>query len=102
MKRPDIYIDLKGQSHSLDKLDPDECQLVDRLDCLARQTPSWMHFRNSWMAEVHRFYTARGLTRAQSQQTVVYRIAQDIGSRLMIAAGMARAPDARDDLQVAN
>lgn len=36
--------------------------------------------------------------RKQSRQTAVYRIAQDLGSRIAIQAGFARMPDYRDEL----
>ncbi|HEY8504237.1 MAG TPA: hypothetical protein VIL46_06610, partial [Gemmataceae bacterium] len=52
-----------------------------------------------WMAEVARFYSARGLNRAQIAGTVVFRVAQDIDSRMRVAAGHARAPDYRDELE---
>jgi hypothetical protein len=51
------------------------------------------------MREVAAFYDARGVPRPQSRQSAVYRIAQDLGSRLGIAAGLVRAPDYRGDLE---
>ncbi len=63
-----------------------------------RAHPNWTDFRNYWTREVAAFYDARGLSRPQSRQRVAYRIAQDLSSRLGIAAGMIRPDDYRDEL----
>ena len=45
------------------------------------------------------FYRKRGLSKRDIVETGVYRIAQDLHSRKMVADGVARVPDYRDDLE---
>ncbi|HYV36840.1 MAG TPA: hypothetical protein VE988_14120 [Gemmataceae bacterium] len=92
------YIDLKGLAHSLTDLDPDERRLIAQLRKQAVQNPDWNTFTNSWFNTVAKFYDARGLSRKESRRTVVYQIAQDLGNRLAIAAGLARQHDYRSQL----
>jgi len=51
------------------------------------------------MPEVDKFYSAKGLTRRQIFQTVGWQIAQDLSGRLMIAKGLARPSDYRDEIE---
>jgi hypothetical protein len=95
----DVYLDLKGRAHSLAALSVEERQLVAELQQGARTAPGWNEFDTFWTRAVADFYEARGLDRKQSRQTVVYRIGQDLSSRLGIAAGLARPPDYRDELE---
>ena len=44
------------------------------------------------------FYKTRGLPCAAVPRTVGWRVAQDLSSRLGIAAGRMRPPDYRDDV----
>jgi hypothetical protein len=99
MSQAKVYVDLKGRAHSLADLDDEERRLVKSLIDYAAKKPEWSDYCNHWMAQVGEFYDKRGVTRLQSQKTVVYRVAQDLGGRLMVAQGAARAPDYRDDLQ---
>jgi hypothetical protein len=99
MKQPDLYVDLDGKPISLAALDPEERRLVARLRRRARTHPDWCDFDTYWMRTVAAFYDARGLSRKKSSRTVPYQIAQDLSSRLGIAAGMIRPPDYRDELE---
>src|SRR5262249_22638630 len=83
----------------LAELDPEERRLVARLRRRARTHPDWCDFDNYWMRTVAAFYDARRMSRKQSRRTVPYRIAQDLSSRLGIAAGLVRPPDYRDELE---
>ena len=52
---------------------------VDRLKSeAAAKSPEWTEFRNYWMAEVERFYSAKGLSRRQILDTIGYRIGRDL------------------------
>lgn len=93
------YVDLKGNAIRVADLDKGEQLLVSRLKQQAKLHPDWNEFENYWTQSVWEFYKDRGLTRKQVRETSVYRIAQDIGSRLAIEAGVARAPDYRDELE---
>lgn len=99
MKPADFYVDLRGREITLTGLDDEERKLLGRLRRRARTNPDWADFRNYWTREVAAFYDARGLSRARSRQTAVYRVAQDLSSRLGIAAGLVRPPDYRDELE---
>jgi hypothetical protein len=99
MARPDRYVDLKGREFLLTELDAAERKLVDELQARYKTGPDWNTFENYWTGAVARFYDARGLSRRESRQTAAYRIAQDLGNRLAVAAGLARAPDYRDELE---
>jgi hypothetical protein len=99
MARHNRYVDLKGCEFSLSDLDAEERKLVVELQAQYNCRPDWNTFENYWMKAVAGFYGARGLTRRESRQKAVYRIAQDLGNRLAVAAGLARAPDYRDELE---
>jgi hypothetical protein len=99
VNRSDLYVDLEGRQIGLAALDADERKLVAGLRRRARARPSWDDFDNFWTEAVPAFYAARGRSRADSQRTVVYQIAQDLSSRLAVASGLARLPDYRDQLE---
>jgi hypothetical protein len=99
MKEADVYVSLGGQEIATANLDAEERKLLARLRRRARTHPSWTDFGNYWMREVAAFYDARAMLRAQSRQSAVYRIAQDLCSRLGIAAGLVRPPDYRTELE---
>jgi hypothetical protein len=99
MKTNDIYTDLKGKLWKLSELSSDEQDLLAELFEYAQQCGDWTNYRNHWMAEVNRFFATRGMNRQEMQQTAVYRIAQDVGSRMAVSAGVARTTDYRDELE---
>jgi len=99
MKRTEIYTDLKGQSYPLAALDPQEAHLLATFEQFAKDHTDWTQYRNFWMPQVRALYNARGLNAQERQATTLYRVAQDIGSRLAVAAGLARAPDYRSELE---
>jgi len=99
MKLANPYVDLEGNAVALDGLDAGERRLLARLRRRARTHPAWSEFGTYWMRAVAEFYDARGLSRTAALRTPVYRIAQDLCSRLGIAAGLVRPPDYRDELE---
>jgi hypothetical protein len=99
MKRSDVYIDLDGHEFALAGLDPEERRLVARLRRRARANPEWDTFDNYWTVAVRAFYKDRGLSATAVLRTIPWRIAQDLSSRLGIAAGTIRPPDYRDQLE---
>jgi hypothetical protein len=99
MRQTDVYVDLEGQVLSLAGLDADERRLVSRLRRRARTNPDWDAFDNYWTVAVPAFYEARGLSRPAVARTVPWRIAQDLSGRIAVAAGLARVPDYRDELE---
>ncbi len=99
MTRENSYLDRKGREFDLSVLDEEERRLIADLRLRAEAKPNWAAFEAHWLAAVAALYDARGLSRKESRQTAVYQIAQDLSSRLAVAAGLARAADYRDDLE---
>ena len=94
------YIDLRGNKFAVTGLDADERELIDRLKREAEKCPEWTQFRNFWMGEVDRFYSARGLSRREIIETTGYQIGQDLKSRLGISQGQMRLGDYRGELEM--
>jgi hypothetical protein len=99
MSLDDRYIDLKGREFSLAELGADERTLLKSLEQRADRAPPWHEFANFWMKLVGEFYDGRGLSRSQVRHTALYRIAQDLASRLAVEQGVARVPDYRDEIE---
>lgn len=99
MKQTDIYIDLDGSAIPLADLDEEERRFVSRLLRRARTNPNWDDFDNYWTNAIPSFFAARGLSRKKVAQTRLWQIAQDLSSRLGIAAGLIRDPDYRDQIE---
>jgi hypothetical protein len=99
MTRNEIYVDLRGDQIPLGGLDNEEFELVRALKHRAETHPDWIDFDNYWVGAVADLYDGRGVPRSQSSRTAVFRIAQDLSGRLAMAAGWARAPDYRDELE---
>ncbi len=93
------YTDFRCREHSLVSLDREELELVERCIQFATDHPKFPEYANWFMPVVGKFYADRGLSRKETTQTLVWRIAQDLDGRLMIAAGLARAPDYRDEIE---
>jgi hypothetical protein len=99
MKPNSYYLDRKGIRHDLRNLDADERALLGRVRAYARQHEDWIAYQNYWTSAVAKFYEGRGLSREEVVEQAVYKVAMDIGSRMMIAQGLARAGDYRDELE---
>ena len=99
MKRTGAYTDLKGRTYSLAGLDDQEWELLQELERFSIEQPDWVAYRNLWTTKVRNLLAARGLVPRERHATPLYRIAQDIGSRLAVAAGVAQPPDYRNELE---
>ena len=101
MTQVDTYTDLYGCPIDTSSLDDEERQLISELDRFAKSHPDIRtgEYWNFYIARVGEFYERRGLTRRETTKTATWRIAQDIRGRMMIAAGLARRGDYRDDLE---
>ncbi len=94
------YVDLNGQIYAIAGFDKQEREVLDKLQAFASRSPQWHEYENLWMPEVAKLYEPRGLSRRQIIDTPLYRIAQDLGSRLGIAQGIMRqSEDYRDELE---
>ena len=92
------YINHRGESFVLGSLDAEERGLLSSIQS-ATKTMDRVTFYNYWRDEVSRFYASRGLSKREIVETIIYQIAQDIHSRKLVSAGLARIPDYRDDLE---
>jgi hypothetical protein len=99
MPRNNIYVDLDGREICLGHLDAEERKLLARIRRRARTHPDWADFRNYWVRAVAEFYDARRLPRKMTRQGAVYRVAEDLSSRLGIATGLIRPDDSRSELE---
>ncbi|MFN0017180.1 MAG: hypothetical protein ACKVP0_02910 [Pirellulaceae bacterium] len=95
----ETYTDLHGRQHSLDGLTKPERAALERLRKLAATNPDWMAYSNQFVAEMDKLLTSTGKSRREQTQTVIYRVGQDLGSRLGVAQGNMRRSDYRDELQ---
>lgn len=98
MKQTDIYLDLKGSESSLAALTPAELLFIAEMKSMANKAADWSAFSNLWMARIVELYADQNLTRPQIRKTIVYRICQDLDSRLAVSKNMARQPNYRDEL----
>ena len=99
MVQAEKYVDLSGRTYTLSELDERELAVVAALNAFADTNPDWTTFRNRWMTEVDNLYSPRGMQRREMVETIVYRVGQDLGSRLGISQGKLRRSDYRDELE---
>jgi hypothetical protein len=101
MSLTDAYIDYRGYGIDTSSLDDEERKLIEELHRYAKDHPDvrTTEYWNFYIKRVAEFYEQRGLTRRETTRTAVWRIAQDLRSRQLIAAGMAGPGDYRDDLE---
>lgn len=99
MARNDTYTDLDGSTFTLADLDAAERAVVRRCRRFIDDNRDWFKYTNYWPLEVRKLYSARGLSQRKITDTIVWRIAEDMGSRLMVASGLARHPDYRDEIE---
>lgn len=92
------YLNLNGDFICVADLSDAEQKFVAQLKRESKRIGDWNEFENYWTRAVADFYAKSGLSRKQIRETGVYRIAQDLGSRLAVETGIARAPDYRDEL----
>ena len=99
MPPTNVYVDLDRREICLEHLDGEERKLLARIRRRARTHPDWADFRNYWVRVVAEFYDARGVPRKVSREKAVYRVAEDLWSRLGLAAGLIRPDDYRSELE---
>jgi hypothetical protein len=90
---------LADRTISIADLDDDERALVAELHEKASEVNDWNAFDNHRNARIRKSYERRGITPSQWVRTAVYRIGQDLSGGIAVAAGSARAPDDRDELE---
>lgn len=99
MVKNNIYLDLKNRPYALAELTVEERRLIDECIKFAASKPDWGDYTNFWIPKAERLLADCGLDRKQMIQSTLWRVIQDIGARLHIESGLARAPDYRDELE---
>src|SRR3990172_2986594 len=101
MIQTQTYTDLRGFPIDTSSLDNEERRLIEHVQQFAKDHPDarTAEYENFWFRRVGDFYLARGLNRREITRTTVWQIAQDVNSRLLIAAGLAKRREYRDDLE---
>src|SRR5437870_4468606 len=99
MQQASVYVDVAGNEICLEHLDAEERRLLARIRRRARTHRDWDAFDNYWTRAIAEFYDARGVPRTVSRDSVAFRVAQDLSSRLGIAAGVVRPDDYLSDLE---
>ena len=98
MVQANTYTDLRGRQYFFASLDGEEKKLIARLKRRITTHGDWYDYENYWIKTVGDFYLKCGLSRKEVTETALWKIAQDLGSRLAIKQGLMRAPDYRDEL----
>jgi hypothetical protein len=94
-----IYRDLRDRPYSLADLTSAELRLIEECKTFAAKKPDWGEYTNFWIPKAEQLLGARGFDRRQMIGSTLWRVAQDIGARLHIESGLARAPEYRDELE---
>lgn len=92
------YIDLDGQPWDLGVLDPEERRLFEVLRRAAVRL-DWNDFDNFRLAKMTALYKPRGLSGREIINKALFRIGQDLSSRIAVSKGYALYGDYRDDLE---
>src|SRR4051812_31274842 len=101
MFKANSYKDVHGESLDVSTIDGDERRLISKILSFAEKhpDPKTSEYWNFYVKQVGDFYQNRGFSRQKVIETVVWRIAQDINGRMLIAAGMAGRGDYRSELE---
>jgi hypothetical protein len=99
MRQPSVYVALDGREICLEHLDAQERKLLAAIRRRARTHPDWDAFDNYSFRAILKFYEARGVPPKESRYSILFRIALDLSGRIAVAAGWARLPDYKDDLE---
>ena len=89
--KPTQYVDLSGRVYALSGLNKKERELLAKLRAFANSGAKSVGISQFLDIGMGSFYTPRGLSRREIIETPVYRVGQDIGSRLGIARVMSDA-----------
>lgn len=90
----------EGLRYVIAPLDEEERKLLEDLQQFGEETTNWPEFSNYYIKKVGEFYKARGLSRKETVETPIWKIAEDICGRIQIAQGEALPSDYRDELEL--
>lgn len=95
------YVTVAGEVIKLTDLSGPEARLFESLAKRGREADPahWSEFKQDALGAVLDLYDSRRVPRQEAVRTALYRVVRDLASRLMVAAGVARVPDYRDQLR---
>src|SRR5262245_499864 len=88
---------LDGQVISLADLDDEARQILDQLHGFLDTKPDWTVFGNFWPPKVLGYFEAHGVSRRVATKSALYRVAQDLESRLGVDQGFVKKPASKPD-----
>ena len=91
------YHTLKHEMYDLDSLPQDQQSMYKAVWAFYQQEPDWDIFTAFWLAHVDRLQPK--LTRKDITETPIFKICQDMDSRVAMKQGYTRPSDYRDELQ---
>ncbi len=89
-----MYLTLDNDEYSLDALDAEEQRLYQEVKRRFDTDMDAVEFTNFWMGLIRKQYES--IERAEIVALPLYKICQDLESRLAIRQGYAKEPDYRD------
>ena len=92
-----IYVTLNGEFFDFNKLTEVEQELFSRMIQDFEQNLEWAEFKNLWMKEIKKAFLKEEITNIVEMP--IYKIYQDLGSKLGIKQGYTRDSDYRDLLK---
>ena len=92
------YQTLKNEIYDLASFPPEQGEIYQAVWNFYQQEPDWDQFTAFWLAQVDRLHPK--LTRLEITETPLFKICEDLDSRLAIQQGYARRSDYRDELQM--
>lgn len=90
------YQTLSGQEFDLDLLSPEEQTVLKEVRKYYETSPPWGEFSDFWLRESQKLW--EGKDRRKTARSPLFKIFQDMGSRLGIKQGYVRKEDYRDRL----
>jgi hypothetical protein len=94
-----IYTTLREQEYDTALLSPEESDLYRQAKNDYEDNPEWIDFEQKWVNAALSIYDRQKLPRRETIAKPLYRIVRDMGSRLMVAAGYAKMPSYRSQLE---
>lgn len=91
------YTTLKGEEFDLDSLPEEQSKLWEKAEGYFQTSPEWTDFSTFWVRKVAK--TFEGLERNEIVKMPIFKLCQDLESRLGIEQGYTREADYRDALR---
>ncbi len=91
------YTTLKGEKFDLDSLPEEQSNLWEKAEGYFQTAPEWTDFSTFWLRKVAK--TFEGLDRSEIVKMPIFKLCQDLESRLGIEQGYTREADYRDALR---